>query len=215
MATFFYYQIKSMESSIQVIWDVQLHIRRCKTLWPFREEKKTLPLSARPPRHTLRPGSTQAAPRGTEHMCAPMPSSPKLQLNPQIQSYIGAHGDLSHADLMWSLFLLGHQNLSGICNLLVVKNGDQWQWDWTHVTMRLPHWCGLWQRLAHQKPMPYNEIGLCAQYMSITLSSTVHTIGRGLCDHLKRVFNLNSYKFSISTPILELETSIFVIHRNG
>jgi hypothetical protein len=54
-----------------------------------------------------------------------MPSSPKLQLNPKIQSYIGAIGDLSHADLMWSLFLLGHQNLSGIRNLLVVKNGDQ------------------------------------------------------------------------------------------
>ena len=85
-------------------------------------------------------------------MCAPMPSSPKLQLNPQIQSYI-ANGDLSHADLMWSLFLPGHLNLSGICKELVAKNGDQ-------------------------KPICNNEIGLCAQNIGTTLGVTFNTIGR-------------------------------------
>ena len=114
-------------------------------------------------------------------MCAPMPSSPKLQLNPQIQSYIGANGDLSHADLMWSLFLLGHQNLSGICKELVVKNGDQWQWDWT----------------------------MCSEYRHHSRCNIQHN-WEGTCDYLKRkrILTLTSYNFCISSPIVKLEMTI-------
>ena len=66
-----------------------------------------------------------------------------------------------------------------------------------------------------KKHMCHNEIGLCAQIIEPILGSIANKIGEGLCEHFwrKRIFTCLGLLTLLlkSTPVLELEMTIFVI----
>ena len=63
-----------------------------------------------------------------------------------------------------------------------------------------------------QMHMCYNEIGLCLN-IDTPFDSIVNRLGRVYAiAYRERIYIFTSYKFCISTPILKLVTTIFVIH---
>ena len=66
----------------------------------------------------------------------------------------------------------------------------------------------------HKKDTCFDEFGLCAQNIDTILDSIVNTIGTVYVINWKRkrIFNLTSYDYCISTPTLKVEMTIFEIH---
>ena len=57
---------------------------------------------------------------------------------------------------------------------------------------------------------------MCSKYRDHSRFNSERHNWEGLCDHLKiiRIYTPTPYNFCISNPILKLDMTIFVIHRN-